>query len=76
LIASIPSPEQAVWFIGPFPVRAYSMFILVGIIVAVWITQRRLNATPARRNHPLPTLEERKPSFRVAVRSGAHRADL
>ncbi len=43
MIASIPSPGQSVWFIGPFPVRAYAMFILVGIVVAVWITQRRLN---------------------------------
>jgi prolipoprotein diacylglyceryl transferase len=42
VIASIPSPQQSVWFIGPFPVRAYAMFILVGIVVAVWITQRRL----------------------------------
>jgi prolipoprotein diacylglyceryl transferase len=42
LIASIPSPEQSVWFIGPFPLRAYAMFILAGIVVAVWITQRRL----------------------------------
>jgi prolipoprotein diacylglyceryl transferase len=42
VIASIPSPQQSVWFIGPFPIRAYAMFILVGIIVAVWITQRRL----------------------------------
>jgi prolipoprotein diacylglyceryl transferase len=43
LTTSIPSPEQAVWFIGPFPVRAYAMFILIGIVVAVWVTQRRLN---------------------------------
>ena len=42
MIASIPSPEQSVWFIGFFPIRAYAMFILAGIIVAVWITQRRL----------------------------------
>lgn len=42
MIASIPSPEQSVWFIGPFPIRAYAMFILAGIVVAVWITQRRL----------------------------------
>jgi len=42
VIASIPSPEQSIWFVGPFPVRAYAMFILVGIIVAVTITQRRL----------------------------------
>ncbi|HZW45722.1 MAG TPA: prolipoprotein diacylglyceryl transferase [Dermatophilaceae bacterium] len=43
MIASIPSPDQAVWFIGRFPIRAYAMCILVGIIVAVWITQRRLD---------------------------------
>jgi prolipoprotein diacylglyceryl transferase len=43
MIAYIPSPGQSVWLIGPFPIRAYAMFILAGIIVAVWITQRRLN---------------------------------
>ncbi len=42
MILSIPSPEQSVWFVGWFPVRAYAMCILAGIIVAVWITQRRL----------------------------------
>ena len=42
MIRSIPSPEQAVWFIGLFPIRAYAMFILAGIVVAIWITQRRL----------------------------------
>jgi prolipoprotein diacylglyceryl transferase len=42
VIASIPSPQQSVWFIGPFPVRAYAMLILAGIVVAVWVTQRRL----------------------------------
>jgi len=40
--ASIPSPEQSVWFIGWVPIRAYAMWILVGIVAAVWITQRRL----------------------------------
>jgi prolipoprotein diacylglyceryl transferase len=42
VIASIPSPSQSVWFIGWFPIRAYALWILVGIVVAVWITQRRL----------------------------------
>jgi len=42
VIGSIPSPEQSVWFIGWFPIRAYAMFILAGIVVAVWITRRRL----------------------------------
>jgi len=42
LVSAIPSPEQSVWFVGPFPVRAYAMCILAGIVVAIWITQRRL----------------------------------
>ncbi|MEO8555340.1 MAG: prolipoprotein diacylglyceryl transferase [Actinomycetota bacterium] len=42
MISSIPSPDQGVWDIGLFPVRAYAMCILAGIILAVWITQKRL----------------------------------
>ena len=42
MICSIPSPDRAVWFLGWFPVRAYAMCILAGIILAVWITQKRL----------------------------------
>lgn len=41
LPASIPSPSQGVWHIGPFPVRAYALWILVGIVVALWMTRRR-----------------------------------
>jgi prolipoprotein diacylglyceryl transferase len=40
-LAYLPSPSQGVWHLGPFPVRAYALCILVGIIVAVLITQRR-----------------------------------
>jgi prolipoprotein diacylglyceryl transferase len=38
----IPSPTTGVWNLGPLPVRAYAMCILLGIVVAIWITQRRL----------------------------------
>lgn len=38
---AIPSPDQGVWHLGPFPVRAYAIAILVGIAVAVVMTQRR-----------------------------------
>ncbi|GGN09067.1 hypothetical protein GCM10010109_18150 [Actinoplanes campanulatus] len=34
-------PVAGVWHLGPFPVRAYALCILLGIIVAVLITQRR-----------------------------------
>ncbi|MCL2466540.1 MAG: prolipoprotein diacylglyceryl transferase [Micrococcales bacterium] len=41
LAATIPSPPQSVWYVGPFPLRAYALAILAGIIAAVFITQRR-----------------------------------
>ena len=40
-IASIPSPEQGVWALGPLPIRAYALLIIVGILVAVkWGSSR------------------------------------
>ena len=41
LLAFIPSPPQGVWYIGPFPIRAYALCILAGIFVAIWIGGRR-----------------------------------
>jgi prolipoprotein diacylglyceryl transferase len=37
----IPSPDQGVWRLGPIPIRAYALFIIVGIIVAIWWSERR-----------------------------------
>ena len=44
LTASIPSPSQGVWHIGPFPLRAYALCILAGVFVAVWWSDRRYRA--------------------------------
>ncbi len=44
MLTSIPSPVQAVWYLGPIPVRAYALCILLGIVVAAWWTGRRLAA--------------------------------
>lgn len=44
LPTALPSPEQAVWWLGPLPVRAYALCILVGIVAAIWITSHRLKA--------------------------------
>jgi prolipoprotein diacylglyceryl transferase len=41
VLASIPSPSQGVWHVGPLPIRAYALCIIAGIVVAVWLTQRR-----------------------------------
>jgi len=46
--AFIPSPSQGVWQLGPFPIRAYAFAIILGIIVAIWLTDRRWVARGGR----------------------------
>ncbi|MEV6815142.1 prolipoprotein diacylglyceryl transferase [Micromonospora sp. NPDC051296] len=41
-LAALPSPSTAVWHLGPFPLRAYALCIIAGIVVACWVTERRL----------------------------------
>ncbi|MBK5308008.1 MAG: prolipoprotein diacylglyceryl transferase [Frankiaceae bacterium] len=40
-LAYIPSPAEGVWHVGAFPLRAYALCIIVGVIVAVVIGERR-----------------------------------
>jgi prolipoprotein diacylglyceryl transferase len=39
--AYLPSPSQGVWHLGPFPIRAYALCIIAGILAAVWVGERR-----------------------------------
>ncbi|WP_433714818.1 prolipoprotein diacylglyceryl transferase [Nocardia sp. CA-084685] len=41
VLAYIPSPSQGVWHLGPFPLRAYALCIIIGIVVAIWWGERR-----------------------------------
>ncbi|HEY7222805.1 MAG TPA: prolipoprotein diacylglyceryl transferase [Micromonosporaceae bacterium] len=41
-LATIPSPTQGVWNLGPIPIRAYALFIILGIVAACAITEYRL----------------------------------
>ncbi|HVT21926.1 MAG TPA: prolipoprotein diacylglyceryl transferase [Mycobacteriales bacterium] len=45
----IPSPSQGVWHIGGFPIRAYALCIIAGILVAGYIGDRRLVARGGRK---------------------------
>lgn len=40
-LATIPSPDQSVWHLGPFPLRAYALCIIAGVVAAVVIGERR-----------------------------------
>ncbi|HWV26558.1 MAG TPA: prolipoprotein diacylglyceryl transferase [Aeromicrobium sp.] len=48
MLTFIPSPAQGVWHIGPLPLRAYALAIIVGALFAIWIGDRRLTARGGR----------------------------
>ena len=41
ILATLPSPTQGVWELGPLPIRAYALCIVAGIVAAVWLTEKR-----------------------------------
>jgi len=49
ILASFPSPPQGVWHLGPIPIRAYALCILAGVIVALFIGDRRWEARGGER---------------------------
>jgi prolipoprotein diacylglyceryl transferase len=48
-LASIPSPPAGVWHLGPLPVRGYALCILLGVIVAIVVGDRRWISRGGRR---------------------------
>lgn len=40
-LAYLPSPGRSIWHFGPVPVRAQSICVLAGILLAVWLARRR-----------------------------------
>ena len=47
-LLSIPSPSQGVWYLGPVPIRGYALAIILGIVAAIWIGERRWVARGGR----------------------------
>lgn len=41
-LAALPSPSVAVWHVGPIPIRAYALCIVLGIVVAAVVAEYRL----------------------------------
>ncbi|MFC4056700.1 prolipoprotein diacylglyceryl transferase [Planomonospora corallina] len=40
-LASIPSPSEGVWHLGPLPIRGYTVCVMLGVVVAVVVAERR-----------------------------------
>jgi prolipoprotein diacylglyceryl transferase len=47
-LAYIPSPSRGEWFLGPIPIRGYAFAIILGVIAAIWIAERRWVARGGR----------------------------
>jgi prolipoprotein diacylglyceryl transferase len=47
-LAYLPSPGQGVWYLGPVPIRAYALCIIAGVVVAIWLGDRRWLARGGR----------------------------
>ena len=47
-LLSIPSPGQGVWHLGPVPIRGYALCIILGVVAAIWIGERRWVARGGR----------------------------
>lgn len=47
-IGFIPSPTSGVWYLGTFPIRAYALCILLGIVIAIVIANKRWLARGGR----------------------------
>jgi prolipoprotein diacylglyceryl transferase len=47
-LMSIPSPSSGVWYLGPVPIRGYALAIILGIVAAIWIGERRWVARGGR----------------------------
>ena len=48
ILAYLPSPPRGVVHVGPFPLRAYALCILLGVVVAVVVGNRRFVARGGR----------------------------
>ncbi|MDO9379365.1 MAG: prolipoprotein diacylglyceryl transferase [Nocardioidaceae bacterium] len=50
ILASIPSPNpaQSQWTLGPFTIHAYALCILTGVVVCLWLSERRWIARGGR----------------------------
>ncbi|HKS48042.1 MAG TPA: hypothetical protein VJT49_23610 [Amycolatopsis sp.] len=60
--AGVPSPILGVRYPGPVPVRVYAIRIMIGMLLAVWLTERR--AAPRRFMRSGGMFTEHRPPLR------------
>lgn len=48
VVAYLPSPATSVWHLGTIPVRAYALCMVLGVVAALWLTDRRYRKAGGR----------------------------
>jgi prolipoprotein diacylglyceryltransferase len=48
-LAYFPSPPRSSWHLGPLPLRAQALFVIAGILLALWIADHRYRAAGGQR---------------------------
>jgi len=47
-VAFLPSPSRGLWHIGPIPLRAYAICVVLGIVVGLWVASWRYRRAGGR----------------------------
>jgi len=45
---TIPSPATGIWELGPVPLRGYALCIVLGVVLGIWVSERRWTARGGR----------------------------
>lgn len=48
-LASLPGPPSGQWHLGPVAVHGYALCMVLGVVAAIWVAERRYQATRGRR---------------------------
>jgi prolipoprotein diacylglyceryl transferase len=47
-LASLPGPFSGQWHLGPVPVHGYALCVVLGVVVALWVAERRYRGAGGR----------------------------
>jgi prolipoprotein diacylglyceryltransferase len=47
-VAFLPSPSRVLWLLGPVGVNGYAVCVVLGIVAALWVAERRYRAVGGR----------------------------
>lgn len=75
-LAYLPSPSRSAWHLGPVPVRGEALLAVAGILLALWIAERRYRAAGGSSGVILDVAAWAIPAGLIPAAAGAFLAPL